>query len=140
MKQRLWKGYKRFWLWSFILGSLVFLIQFAFTAPQSLIRDWLMGIPLIFIVGPTFLALIDGVLVLTNRAYDSAMTAAQPIPSPQEIYAGLANEWGRAPTVQEVAAVQQVLVNQRNQHLINAGMSFGVLYMVHDASRRSRGM
>lgn len=71
--------------------------------------------------------------------FDEAMLGAQAIPSPQETSASLQQEWGRPPTVQEVAAVQQILVNQRNQHLTNAGLTFGALYLMHDAAHRMQG-
>ncbi len=61
----------------------------------------------------------------------SAVIASRPLPSPAEIESALVREWGRQPTVQEVAAVQQMLANERNQHLINAGVGLGALYMMN---------
>jgi hypothetical protein len=60
--------------------------------------------------------------------------ASTPVPSPAEIAFQLQLEWGRSPTVQEVAAVQQMLSNRRNEALINSGLALGALYSMEKSS------
>lgn len=57
-------------------------------------------------------------------------TLDRPILSPNEIELALWREWGRQPSVQEVAAVEQMLHNERNQALVTAGMGAGALYLL----------
>lgn len=66
--------------------------------------------------------------------FNSLKVASQPIPSAAEIGWQLTQEWGRPATVQEVAAVQQMLVSEKNQHLLNAGMALGGIYLLHNAA------
>lgn len=102
---------------------------------------------------PKYMAVIVGILTFLPivlwfclvfwravwQGFDELEAASRPVPSPEAIHAALQDEWRRPPTVQEVAAVQQVLVNRRNQHLINAGITFGALYLMNDAAHRSTG-
>ena len=67
---------------------------------------------------------------------DNASIATRPIPSPPEIAWQLQQEWGRQPTVEEVAAVQQLLMNERNQALVNAGMSLGAHYIMSNIAHK----
>ena len=60
----------------------------------------------------------------------SVRNLSVPMPTPYEIESALCREWHRPPTVQEVAAVEQMLHNQRNRDLVNAGMGFGALYLI----------
>lgn len=55
--------------------------------------------------------------------------AATPVPSPAYIAVQLEQEWGREPTVQEVAAVQEMLHRDHNQALVNSGIGLGALYL-----------
>jgi hypothetical protein len=57
--------------------------------------------------------------------------AAQPLPSPAQISAQLEAEWGRPATVEEVAAVHQMLASRRNEALINSGVGVGALYLMN---------
>lgn len=59
----------------------------------------------------------------------SIRTAATPLPDPRQIAVQLQEEWGRPPTVEEVAAVQQLLTSQRNQALVQSGIGIGALYL-----------
>lgn len=54
-----------------------------------------------------------------------------PVPSPQHIAWELQREWNRPPTMEEVAAVQQILINEKNQALLNTGMTLGALYLMN---------
>jgi len=56
--------------------------------------------------------------------------ASTLVPSPAEISSHLQAEWGRAPTLQEVAAVHQMLTSRRNEALINSGIALGALYLI----------
>lgn len=58
-------------------------------------------------------------------------TITYQVPSPAEITETLRQQWGRAPSVEEVAAVQQILVNDHNQNLIAAGMLVGSAVLIH---------
>jgi len=56
--------------------------------------------------------------------------ASIPVPSPVDISFQLQAEWGRPATLQEVAAVHQMLTSRRNQALINSGIAIGALYLI----------
>lgn len=71
----------------------------------------------------------------TNAAFAAAAAATQPIPSPAQIHDALLNEWGREPTIEEISAVHQMLHNQKNMALVQAGMGFGGLYLLVKAGR-----
>ena len=60
----------------------------------------------------------------------SLKVALRPVPSPAQIASQLEQEWGRPATVQEVAAVQQMLLNSRNEALFGVGISLGALYLI----------
>ena len=57
--------------------------------------------------------------------------ASIPILSPAEVARQLAIDRGRPATVLEVAAVHQMLVDRKNQALLNAGLGLGALYLIH---------
>ena len=57
--------------------------------------------------------------------------AITPIPTPAEIFWQLEHEWGRPPTVVEVAAVHQMLSSRRNEAAVTAGVGLGALYLTH---------
>ena len=63
--------------------------------------------------------------------FDELTVATTPIPSPGEIAWQLQQEWGRPATLQEVAAVHQMLNNRRNEATVNAGIGLGALYLIH---------
>jgi len=96
----------------------------------GMIFDWIGGIAafaIMFIWIPPILA-----LSITSGLFlgDQIALAARPLPSPAQIAAQLEAEWGRPPTVEEVAAVHQMLTNQHNQALLNSGIGLGALYMI----------
>jgi hypothetical protein len=64
------------------------------------------------------------------NALDNVGAITTPIPSSAEISWQLGQEWGRPATVQEVAAVQQMLINRKNQALFHAGISLGAIYLI----------
>ena len=53
------------------------------------------------------------------------------VPTPAYIAAELQREWGREPTVQEVAAVHQMLTSRHNQALLDTGIGLGALYLMN---------
>ena len=63
--------------------------------------------------------------------FDELTVATTPIPSPGEIAWQLEQEWGRPPTLPEVAAVHQMLNSRRNEAMLNAGIGLGALYLIH---------
>lgn len=60
---------------------------------------------------------------------DNVARAVRPIPHPGEIAGALEQEWGREPTVEEVAAVHQMLNDEHNRALVNSGIGIGALYL-----------
>ena len=61
---------------------------------------------------------------------DEFAVATTPVPSPGEIANALEAEWGRPPTVVEVAAVHQMLTSRKNEALLTTGLSLGALYLM----------
>ena len=68
---------------------------------------------------------------LVGRFNGDMDCAMKRIPSPTEISWQLQQEWGRPATVQEVAAVQQILINEKNQAMISAGITLGAVYLMN---------
>ena len=66
---------------------------------------------------------------------DSVVQASRPVPQPGEIYLALTKEYGRPATVEEVGAVHQMLHDQHNQDLVNAGLGLGALLVIHDVTK-----
>jgi len=67
----------------------------------------------------------------TGGAWAGEINAARRrVPSPAEIAASLENEWARPATVEEVAAVHQMLTNRKSEALVNAGIGLGALYLM----------
>ena len=58
----------------------------------------------------------------SSRAIDRAI---KPVPSPEQIRLQFIQTQGREPTIQEVAALHQMLTSQHNQDLLNAGILVG---------------
>jgi len=72
-----------------------------------------------------------------KRAVDDAFDAVTtPVPAPAQIAAQLEAEWGRPPTVTEVAAFHQMLTSQKNEALIASGITLGSLYMMNQQLKR----
>jgi hypothetical protein len=88
---------------------------------------WALGLP----IGVVVLWLFWKVSLVFWHALDPFF---ETVPSPQVIAVRLEDEWGRPPTVVEVAAVQQMLINEHNQRLINGGIALGAIYLLghHD--------
>ena len=61
---------------------------------------------------------------------EEVRVASTPIPSPAEISAQLEAEWGRPATIEEVAAVHQMLTSRKNEALLSAGIGLGALYLM----------
>ncbi len=76
------------------------------------------------------------VLVAANWWAHQATVVFTPLPTPAQIYSEVLAEFGRPPTLDEVAAVQQMLHNRRNEALVNAGIGFGALYVIHQGVER----
>jgi hypothetical protein len=88
----------------------------------------------VIVVGGLFLVWMPVILMAIHRAigegFDELNVASTPIPSPAEISWQLENEWGRPATIEEVAAVHQMLTSRKNQALINSGITFGAIYLM----------
>ena len=79
-----------------------------------------------------FFLLMVYVMVAFFVNFNRSLTVAfRPVPSPAQIAYQLELEWGRPATVQEVAAVQQMLLNGRNEALLGVGISLGALYLIN---------
>ena len=77
-----------------------------------------------------FWALLIGLRL--GRALGHEIRAAStPIPTPAEISVLLEIEWGRPATIQEIAAVHQMLTSRKNEALINTGVGLGALYILN---------
>jgi len=61
---------------------------------------------------------------------EEVRVASTPIPSPAQISAQLEAEWGRPATIEEVAAVHQILTSRKNEALLSAGIGLGALYLM----------
>jgi hypothetical protein len=88
----------------------------------------------IVIVGGLFVVWMPVVLKIIHRiisdGFDSLTVASTPIPSPAEISWQLGQEWGRPATLEEVAAVHQMLTSRRNEAAVTAGLTFGGIYLL----------
>ena len=73
------------------------------------------------IVIPWFIWLLGTRFAGTSMPTSSA--AMKPIPSPAEISWQLQQEWGRPATIEEVAAVHQMLTSETNQAMLGAGIT-----------------
>jgi hypothetical protein len=98
------------------------------TAPPShqiTIGTWMAGIAgaVLFILGALW------VLWAGIKAVDDLFEAAQPLPSPNEIYYGLQKEWGRPPSAQEILVVQNYLQEERNRKALSAGVTLGAVFL-----------
>ena len=114
-------GTEAFWLGCLLFGGLK---SSTSNTSQYLIYAWgALGIPFLVL-------LCTGISRMLEPSFYALRQLRLPIPSPPEIEASLWQEWGRRPTLQEVAAVEQMLHNQRNRDLVNAGMGFGALYLI----------
>lgn len=88
------------------------------------IGGWFIGGGLFAVVGHWMVVFV----LAWWRAISAEMkVASTPVPSPGDIAAHLEEEWGRAPTIVEVAAVHQMLTARRNEALIATGVSLGAL-------------
>jgi hypothetical protein len=54
----------------------------------------------------------------------------ETVSSPQVIAIRLEEEWGRPPTVVEVAAVHGMLISEHNQRMINSGLIIGAIFLL----------
>jgi hypothetical protein len=61
--------------------------------------------------------------------------AATPVMSPQEINQRFINDQGREPTIEEVAAIQQMLRNEHNDALVRSGIGIGALLFIGRSAR-----
>lgn len=107
--------------------GLIMVITLPNPSGARVVGFWVMGIP----IGIAFMWCCWKLSVVIWRALDPLF---ETVPSPQVIAVRLEQEWGRPPTVVEVAAVQQMLINEHNQHLINGGLIIGAIFLLghHD--------
>ena len=82
-------------------------------------------------VAPLCVCCLAWIIVATNWWWHQAVIATTPVPTSAQICAQFQAEYGRPPTLDEVAATQQMLGNQRNEALVNAGIGLGALYVIH---------
>jgi hypothetical protein len=61
---------------------------------------------------------------------DDGYKALEPLPTPQEIAVGLEDTLGRQPSIEEVAAMQQMLSHEKNQQLIRSGVTIGAVFLI----------
>ena len=103
-----------------LVGLIVGLAAFSVPDPSGAATTWTwvgMAGTFLSVGAPFYCYLREG-----SRAIDRAF---QPIPSPQEIRLQFIQAQGREPTVQEVAALHQMLTSQHNQDLVGAGIMVG---------------
>lgn len=67
-----------------------------------------------------------------NKVEPTLDAAITPVPSPNEIYHQLLSE-GYQPSVQDVAAIHQMLTAERNNAAANLGLGLGALYLANRA-------
>lgn len=134
---------KRFWLSSGFVGIVVGLVL---SIQQEHNTD-ATPVGVLLILGTLFVWYGFPLLFLMLRAYgrhlDQAFRNLREAESrsyltPPEIELALYKEWGR-PTVEEVAAVQQMLHQQRNQALLDLGISLGAIYLAGHAAEHLKG-
>jgi hypothetical protein len=82
-------------------------------------------------VTPLCVCLFVWVIVAANWWAHQVTVVFTPLPTPAQIYTQLRAEYGRPPTLDEVAAVQQMLANRRREALANAGIGLGASYVIH---------
>lgn len=113
-----------------VIGSIISLSILA-VFPASPVGKILTGVT----VGPLVLGVIGAVLVFSWRfgaqAFENLQIAATPIPGPAEISWALYQEWGRPPTTQEIAVVQDALINRRNEAAIYGAVSLGAIFLAN---------
>ena len=74
----------------------------------------------------SFIAALIPCCCFAHRAAQATIAAATPMPTPPEIELALWKEWGRQPTVEEVAAVHQMLLTQKHHDILMAAAYVGV--------------
>ncbi len=96
-----------------------------------------------WLIGSGLIAIIDYWAIVFGLAWWRAVSAelkvaSTPVPSPAEIALLLEAEWGRPPTIVEVAAVHQLLTSRRNEALLATGLSLGALYLADRSFHHGR--
>jgi hypothetical protein len=113
-----------------VFGGVLIAISFSLKGPDGVLTPVGAGFAiagLAAVIG--YWAIAFG--VAWSRAISAEMkVASTPVPSPAEIADLLEDEWGRAPTIVEVAAVHQMLTSRRNEALVATGLSLGALFLV----------
>lgn len=100
------------------------MITWAHRGADATIGSWLIGGGLVVIIG--YWATAFG-LAWWRAVSAEIKVASTPVPSPVEIALLLEADWGRQPTIVEVAAVHQMLTSRRNEALLATGLSLGAL-------------
>lgn len=98
-----------------LVGLIIALAAFSVPDPSGAATTWTwvgMAGCALCVGAPTWLYVREG-----SRAIDRAF---KPVPSPQEIRLHFVQTQGREPTIQEVAAIHQMLTSQHNQDLMGA--------------------
>jgi hypothetical protein len=94
-----------------------------------------LGIGVVMLIAPLVWRYLRFCWQLGATIGNELQLAITPLPTPAQIAFQLQAEWGRTPTVQEVAAVQQLLSNRRNEALISSGVALGALYLIDRSVR-----
>jgi hypothetical protein len=102
----------------FLLGIFNDVSRHGQQTSSSLNTDTILSV---IVVGGLFLVWMPVILMAIHRAigegFDELRVASTPIPSPAEISWQLGREWGRPATLEEVAAVYQMITSRKNQAL-----------------------
>lgn len=87
-------------------------------------------------VAPLCVCLLLWVIVATNWWWDQVTLASKRLPAPTEIFLQLEAAYGRPPTIDEVAAVHEMLLNSRTESLVNTGIGLGTFYAIQQNVHR----
>ena len=95
------------------------------------------GIITVMLMG--ILAMMKWMWKFMGDTIDAAIRASVPVPPREELRAQLVSELGREPSLEEIAALQQILMNERAQDAVRAaaGVAF-YLQLRHVAKGRGR--
>jgi hypothetical protein len=141
-KKTFWKRLQTF---TFKLGLLVVLAGLVWGIPQMILTHHLSGLPMqtleagfgiLFIVG--FLTWFVSYLRFEGETWDAAQRALTPIPRIPELRQQLTKEMGREPTLVEMAAVQQMMVHERNQDAARAAFGAAVTVSAYEIAKSHR--
>jgi hypothetical protein len=103
-----------------LIGLAVGLIAFSVPDPSGAATFWTWAG-----MAGTFLCVGAPISWYVRQASRAIDVALQPVPSPEQIRLQFIQTLGREPTVQEVAALHQMLTSRHSYDLLNAGIMVG---------------